>query len=68
MPKFMLYTTWKGTSRYEVEADSEQHAMDKFWAGDYDGNLNEELQDTSMYNDEDITHVEELREFDDAKD
>ena len=68
MPTFMVYTKWNGTSRYEIEAESEEHAEDIFW-DDYSGNDSfESMEETSKYDDEHVSHIEELREFDDAKD
>ena len=67
MPKFMVYTKWNGTCRYEIEAESEEHAEDIFWEGHSQDRLDEAMEETSKYDDEHVTHIEELREFDDAK-
>ena len=72
MPKYnvQIEITYKSFHEDEIEAESEEHAEDIFW-DDYSGNDYDSfksMKETSTYDDEHVTHIEELREFDDAKD
>jgi len=62
MPKYVIHTKWTGYTNYSIEADSEEQAEERFYNGDYDGNINEDLVNVGMYNDETILYTEERKD------
>ena len=61
MSKYIIHTKWTGYTNYFIEADSEEEAEERFYNGDYDGNINEDLVNVGMYNDETILYTEERK-------
>jgi len=61
MPNYVIRTKWVGYTKYFVEADNQEEAEERFYNGDYDGNINEELINTSMYDSEIILCTEERK-------